>query len=163
MFTSPRKSTSWHTALRLRKKSEKKDKDGKREGKLENGYRKSREGLGNKVSVKVSTGVSRSRCQNPSSLGPWVAAGAGAGPRASWRAAHSRPVARACLAALCHPPRHLPLAADPAGLCRGLSGTMLTGTGTRMYSKEPATHGHLTRCTPGFYKECCSVPRRSRG
>jgi len=48
-----RKSTSWHTALRLRKKSEKKDKDGKREGKLENGYRKSREGLSNKVSVKL--------------------------------------------------------------------------------------------------------------
>ncbi|NXH22297.1 KALRN protein, partial [Bucco capensis] len=47
-----KKSTSWHTALRLRKKSEKKDKDGKREGKLENGYRKSREGLANKVSVK---------------------------------------------------------------------------------------------------------------
>uniref|UniRef100_A0A674IVU9 non-specific serine/threonine protein kinase n=1 Tax=Terrapene triunguis TaxID=2587831 RepID=A0A674IVU9_9SAUR len=40
--------------LRLRKKSEKKDKDGKREGKLENGYRKSREGLANKVSVKVN-------------------------------------------------------------------------------------------------------------
>ncbi|RMC15912.1 hypothetical protein DUI87_08117 [Hirundo rustica rustica] len=48
-----KKSTSWHTALRLRKKSEKKDKDGKREGKLENGYRKSREGLANKVSVKL--------------------------------------------------------------------------------------------------------------
>uniref|UniRef100_A0A8C5J8J9 non-specific serine/threonine protein kinase n=1 Tax=Junco hyemalis TaxID=40217 RepID=A0A8C5J8J9_JUNHY len=44
-----KKSTSWHTALRLRKKSEKKDKDGKREGKLENGYRKSREGLANKL------------------------------------------------------------------------------------------------------------------
>lgn len=53
--SNPRKSTSWHTALRLRKKSEKKDKDGKREGKLENGYRKSREGLSNKVSVKVSS------------------------------------------------------------------------------------------------------------
>uniref|UniRef100_A0A8C3SSC7 non-specific serine/threonine protein kinase n=1 Tax=Chelydra serpentina TaxID=8475 RepID=A0A8C3SSC7_CHESE len=51
-----KKSTSWHTALRLRKKSEKKDKDGKREGKLENGYRKSREGLANKVSVKVNGG-----------------------------------------------------------------------------------------------------------
>lgn len=49
----PRKSTSWHTALRLRKKSEKKDKDGKRDGKLENGYRKPREGFSNKVSVKV--------------------------------------------------------------------------------------------------------------
>ncbi|EDL08894.1 mCG120315 [Mus musculus] len=49
-----KKSTSWHTALRLRKKSEKKDKDGKRDGKLENGYRKPREGLSNKVSVKAS-------------------------------------------------------------------------------------------------------------
>uniref|UniRef100_A0A670ZTB6 non-specific serine/threonine protein kinase n=1 Tax=Pseudonaja textilis TaxID=8673 RepID=A0A670ZTB6_PSETE len=48
-----KKSSSWHTALRLKKKSEKKDKDGKREGKLENGYRKSRDGLANKVSVKV--------------------------------------------------------------------------------------------------------------
>ncbi|XP_042317673.1 triple functional domain protein isoform X3 [Sceloporus undulatus] len=48
-----KKSSSWHTALRLRKKSEKKDKDGKREGKLENGYRKSRDGLSNKVSVKL--------------------------------------------------------------------------------------------------------------
>nr|XP_010955581.1 triple functional domain protein [Camelus bactrianus] len=48
-----KKATSWHTALRLRKKSEKKDKDGKREGKLENGYRKSREGLSNKASVKL--------------------------------------------------------------------------------------------------------------
>uniref|UniRef100_A0A803TF97 Trio Rho guanine nucleotide exchange factor n=1 Tax=Anolis carolinensis TaxID=28377 RepID=A0A803TF97_ANOCA len=47
------KSSSWHTALRLKKKSEKKDKDSKREGKLENGYRKSRDGLANKVSVKV--------------------------------------------------------------------------------------------------------------
>uniref|UniRef100_A0A803SRZ5 Trio Rho guanine nucleotide exchange factor n=1 Tax=Anolis carolinensis TaxID=28377 RepID=A0A803SRZ5_ANOCA len=46
-------SSSWHTALRLKKKSEKKDKDSKREGKLENGYRKSRDGLANKVSVKV--------------------------------------------------------------------------------------------------------------
>lgn len=62
VFISPRKSTSWHTALRLRKKSEKKDKDGKREGKLENGYRKSREGLSNKVSVKVCSGVFRSPC-----------------------------------------------------------------------------------------------------
>uniref|UniRef100_A0A670ISR1 non-specific serine/threonine protein kinase n=1 Tax=Podarcis muralis TaxID=64176 RepID=A0A670ISR1_PODMU len=49
-----KKSSSWHTALRLRKKSEKKDKDSKREGKLENGYRKSRDGLANKVSVKVT-------------------------------------------------------------------------------------------------------------
>ncbi|XP_064409238.1 triple functional domain protein isoform X3 [Latimeria chalumnae] len=44
-----KKSTSWHTALRLRKKSERKDKEGKKEGKLENGYRKSREGLANKL------------------------------------------------------------------------------------------------------------------
>uniref|UniRef100_A0A4W3J5E4 Rho guanine nucleotide exchange factor 25 n=1 Tax=Callorhinchus milii TaxID=7868 RepID=A0A4W3J5E4_CALMI len=48
-----KKSTSWHTALRLRKKNEKKDKEGRKEGKLENGFRKSREGLPNKVSVKV--------------------------------------------------------------------------------------------------------------
>ncbi|KAG2465061.1 TRIO protein, partial [Polypterus senegalus] len=48
-----KKSSSWHTALRLRKKSEKKDKECRKEGKLENGYRKSREGLANKVSVKV--------------------------------------------------------------------------------------------------------------
>ncbi|KAB0405923.1 hypothetical protein E2I00_011267 [Balaenoptera physalus] len=54
-----KKSTSWHTALRLRKKSEKKDKDGKREGKLENGYRKSREGLSNKVSVKEEQSLLR--------------------------------------------------------------------------------------------------------
>lgn len=45
-----RKSSSWHTTLRIRKKSEKKEK----EAKLENGCRKSREGLANKVSVKVS-------------------------------------------------------------------------------------------------------------
>uniref|UniRef100_A0A8C3EVU5 non-specific serine/threonine protein kinase n=1 Tax=Corvus moneduloides TaxID=1196302 RepID=A0A8C3EVU5_CORMO len=61
-----KKSTSWHTALRLRKKSEKKDKDGKREGKLENGYRKSREGLANKVSVKVSV----QRCIPPEFIVP---------------------------------------------------------------------------------------------
>lgn len=43
-----RKSLSWHTALRIRRKSE------KREGrKMENGYRKSQDGLANKVSVKV--------------------------------------------------------------------------------------------------------------
>uniref|UniRef100_A0A6Q2ZDL3 non-specific serine/threonine protein kinase n=1 Tax=Esox lucius TaxID=8010 RepID=A0A6Q2ZDL3_ESOLU len=48
-----KKSSSWHTTLRIRKKSEKKEKEGKKEGKLENGYRKSREGLTNKVSVKV--------------------------------------------------------------------------------------------------------------
>lgn len=49
-----RKSSSWHTSLRIRKKSEKKEKEGKKETKLENGYRKSRDGLANKVSVKVS-------------------------------------------------------------------------------------------------------------
>ncbi|KAM4706382.1 triple functional domain protein [Rhinophrynus dorsalis] len=48
-----KKSSSWHTALRIRKKSEKREKDNKRETKLENGYRKSREGLANKVSVKL--------------------------------------------------------------------------------------------------------------
>ncbi|KAJ0003220.1 hypothetical protein NQD34_008318 [Periophthalmus magnuspinnatus] len=47
--TAPdRKSSSWHTSLRIRKKSEKKEKDPKKETKLENGYRKS-----NKVSVKL--------------------------------------------------------------------------------------------------------------
>ncbi|NWI48837.1 KALRN protein, partial [Calyptomena viridis] len=61
-----KKSTSWHTALRLRKKSEKKDKDGKREGKLENGYRKSREGLANKVSVKdINSLISPFQLLNP--------------------------------------------------------------------------------------------------
>ncbi|TMS18410.1 Triple functional domain protein [Larimichthys crocea] len=48
-----RKSSSWHTSLRIRKKSEKKDKEAKKETKLENGYRKSRDGLANKVSVKL--------------------------------------------------------------------------------------------------------------
>ncbi|XP_061111620.1 triple functional domain protein isoform X1 [Conger conger] len=48
-----KKSSSWHTSLRIRKKSEKRDKDGKKDSKLENGYRKSREGLANKVSVKL--------------------------------------------------------------------------------------------------------------
>ncbi|XP_051925867.1 triple functional domain protein isoform X3 [Hippocampus zosterae] len=46
-----RKSSSWHTTLRIRKKSEKKDKEAKKDAKLENGYRKSRDG--NKVSVKL--------------------------------------------------------------------------------------------------------------
>lgn len=49
-----RKSSSWHTSLRIRKKSEKKEREGKKEVKLENGYRKSKDGLANKVSVKVS-------------------------------------------------------------------------------------------------------------
>ncbi|XP_042082664.1 triple functional domain protein isoform X4 [Haplochromis burtoni] len=51
---SIKKSSSWHTSLRIRKKSEKKEKEAKKETKLENGYRKSRDGLANKVSVKVS-------------------------------------------------------------------------------------------------------------
>nr|XP_057902601.1 triple functional domain protein isoform X3 [Doryrhamphus excisus] len=46
-----RKSSSWHTTLRIRKKSEKKDKEAKKDPKLENGYRKSRDG--SKVSVKL--------------------------------------------------------------------------------------------------------------
>ncbi|XP_017276467.1 triple functional domain protein isoform X7 [Kryptolebias marmoratus] len=48
-----KKSSSWHTSLRIRKKSEKKEKEPKKEIKLENGYRKSRDGLANKVSVKL--------------------------------------------------------------------------------------------------------------
>ncbi|KAL2080068.1 hypothetical protein ACEWY4_023861 [Coilia grayii] len=48
-----KKSSSWHTSLRIRKKSEKREKEGKKESKLENGYRKSREGLAVKVSVKL--------------------------------------------------------------------------------------------------------------
>uniref|UniRef100_A0A672R2Y8 non-specific serine/threonine protein kinase n=1 Tax=Sinocyclocheilus grahami TaxID=75366 RepID=A0A672R2Y8_SINGR len=43
-----KKSSSWHTSLRIRKKSEKREKENKKEAKLENGYRKSREGLTNK-------------------------------------------------------------------------------------------------------------------
>ncbi|XP_071355283.1 triple functional domain protein isoform X4 [Trachinotus anak] len=54
---SIKKSSSWHTSLRIRKKSEKKEKEAKKETKLENGYRKSRDGLANKVSVKVSSSV----------------------------------------------------------------------------------------------------------
>ncbi|XP_049606503.1 triple functional domain protein isoform X2 [Syngnathus scovelli] len=46
-----RKSSSWHTTLRIRKKSEKKEKEAKKDTKLENGYRKSRDG--SKVSVKL--------------------------------------------------------------------------------------------------------------
>ncbi|XP_057691051.1 triple functional domain protein isoform X1 [Corythoichthys intestinalis] len=45
-----KKSVSWHTALRIRRKSEKRDKDGR---KLENGYRKSQDNLANKVSGKL--------------------------------------------------------------------------------------------------------------
>ncbi|XP_060915558.1 triple functional domain protein-like isoform X5 [Labrus mixtus] len=48
-----KKSSSWHTSLRIRKKSEKKEKEAKKESKLENGYRKSRDSLANKVSVKL--------------------------------------------------------------------------------------------------------------
>lgn len=51
---SSRKSSSWHASLRIRKKSEKKEKEVKKESKLENGYRKSRDGTPHKVSVKVS-------------------------------------------------------------------------------------------------------------
>ncbi|XP_073781896.1 triple functional domain protein isoform X2 [Danio rerio] len=48
-----KKSTSWHTALRIRRKSEKRDKEGRKESKAENGFRKSRDGPANKVSVKL--------------------------------------------------------------------------------------------------------------
>uniref|UniRef100_A0A673HGG6 non-specific serine/threonine protein kinase n=1 Tax=Sinocyclocheilus rhinocerous TaxID=307959 RepID=A0A673HGG6_9TELE len=48
-----KKSSSWHTALRIRRKSEKREKEGKKESKPENGYRKSRDGPANKVSVKL--------------------------------------------------------------------------------------------------------------
>ncbi|KAK2903390.1 hypothetical protein Q8A67_008103 [Cirrhinus molitorella] len=48
-----KKSSSWHTALRIRRKSEKRDKEGRKESKPENGYRKSRDGSANKVSVKL--------------------------------------------------------------------------------------------------------------
>lgn len=57
-FLSPpfvwfRKSLSWHTALRIRRKSEKREKESRKDSKMENGYRKSQDGLANKVSVKV--------------------------------------------------------------------------------------------------------------
>lgn len=45
-----RKSLSWHTALRIRRKSERRDKEGR---KVENGYRRSQDNLSTKVSVKV--------------------------------------------------------------------------------------------------------------
>uniref|UniRef100_A0A7N8WP95 non-specific serine/threonine protein kinase n=1 Tax=Mastacembelus armatus TaxID=205130 RepID=A0A7N8WP95_9TELE len=45
-----KKSLSWHTALRIRRKSEKREKEGR---KMENGYRKSQDSLANKVSVKL--------------------------------------------------------------------------------------------------------------
>ncbi|CAB1334216.1 unnamed protein product [Coregonus sp. 'balchen'] len=48
-----KKSSSWHTALRIRKKSEKRDKETRKENKMENGYRKSQDCLTNKVSVKL--------------------------------------------------------------------------------------------------------------
>lgn len=51
-FLCTRKSLSWHTALRIRRKSEKRDKEGR---KMENGYRKSQDSLANKVSVKVES------------------------------------------------------------------------------------------------------------
>uniref|UniRef100_A0A672Q7L3 non-specific serine/threonine protein kinase n=1 Tax=Sinocyclocheilus grahami TaxID=75366 RepID=A0A672Q7L3_SINGR len=53
LYLSIRKSSSWHTALRVRRKSEKREKEGRKESKPENGYRKSRDGPANKVSVKV--------------------------------------------------------------------------------------------------------------
>ncbi|XP_014056496.1 triple functional domain protein isoform X3 [Salmo salar] len=51
--TINRKSSSWHTALRIRRKSEKRDKETRKENKMENGYRKSQDCLTNKVSVKL--------------------------------------------------------------------------------------------------------------
>ncbi|XP_041737463.2 triple functional domain protein-like isoform X2 [Coregonus clupeaformis] len=48
-----KKSSSWHTALRIRRKSEKRDKETRKENKMENGYRKSQDCLTNKVSVKL--------------------------------------------------------------------------------------------------------------
>lgn len=45
-----KKSSSWHTALRIRRKSEKRDKEGR---KMENGCRRSQDSLANKVSVKL--------------------------------------------------------------------------------------------------------------
>uniref|UniRef100_A0A672Q2G0 non-specific serine/threonine protein kinase n=1 Tax=Sinocyclocheilus grahami TaxID=75366 RepID=A0A672Q2G0_SINGR len=53
-----KKSSSWHTALRVRRKSEKREKEGRKESKPENGYRKSRDGPANKVSVKPNDYVS---------------------------------------------------------------------------------------------------------
>uniref|UniRef100_A0A668AV20 non-specific serine/threonine protein kinase n=1 Tax=Myripristis murdjan TaxID=586833 RepID=A0A668AV20_9TELE len=48
-----KKSLSWHTALRIRRKSEKREKESRKDSKIENGYRKSQDGLANKVSVKL--------------------------------------------------------------------------------------------------------------
>uniref|UniRef100_A0A673ZG74 non-specific serine/threonine protein kinase n=1 Tax=Salmo trutta TaxID=8032 RepID=A0A673ZG74_SALTR len=62
-----KKSSSWHTTLRIRKKSEKKE-EGKKESKLENGYRKSRDGLTNKVSVKFLVPLSEVTCDNGESV-----------------------------------------------------------------------------------------------
>ncbi|XP_037532331.1 triple functional domain protein [Nematolebias whitei] len=45
-----KKSLSWHTALRIRRKSERRDKEGR---KVENGYRRSQDNLSTKVSVKL--------------------------------------------------------------------------------------------------------------
>uniref|UniRef100_A0A673M9H9 Triple functional domain protein-like n=1 Tax=Sinocyclocheilus rhinocerous TaxID=307959 RepID=A0A673M9H9_9TELE len=50
-----KKSSSWHTALRIRRKSERRDKEGRKESKSVNGYRKTRDGSANKVSVKVQS------------------------------------------------------------------------------------------------------------
>uniref|UniRef100_A0A3B4C1R8 non-specific serine/threonine protein kinase n=1 Tax=Pygocentrus nattereri TaxID=42514 RepID=A0A3B4C1R8_PYGNA len=46
-----KKSSSWHTALRIRRKSEK--KEGRKDSRQENGHRRSREAPANKVSVKL--------------------------------------------------------------------------------------------------------------
>uniref|UniRef100_A0A671NYI3 non-specific serine/threonine protein kinase n=1 Tax=Sinocyclocheilus anshuiensis TaxID=1608454 RepID=A0A671NYI3_9TELE len=59
-----KKSSSWHTSLRIRKKSDKREKENKKEANLENGYRKSREGLTNKVSVKVTLMKTQTNLKN---------------------------------------------------------------------------------------------------
>ncbi|KAI4898076.1 hypothetical protein NFI96_018077 [Prochilodus magdalenae] len=51
--TTLKKSSSWHTALRIRRKSEKREKEGRKDSRQENGHRRSREAPANKVSVKV--------------------------------------------------------------------------------------------------------------
>ncbi|XP_072536298.1 triple functional domain protein isoform X5 [Salminus brasiliensis] len=51
--TTLKKSSSWHTALRIRRKSEKREKEGRKDSRQENGLRRSREVPANKVSVKL--------------------------------------------------------------------------------------------------------------
>uniref|UniRef100_A0A8C1P1W8 non-specific serine/threonine protein kinase n=1 Tax=Cyprinus carpio TaxID=7962 RepID=A0A8C1P1W8_CYPCA len=63
-----KKSSSWHTALRIRRKSEKRDKEGRKESKSENGYRKSRDGSANKVSVKFVVPLSEVVCDRGDSV-----------------------------------------------------------------------------------------------